>query len=125
MKVTYRGPDRPLNFVATRSADKQTVFLKVVNPTGTAVEADVQLHAQTHVSVRALGQPLVDERRKVSKFVLRIGQLHDLQDSPALPSAMPENPLTDTLSISPVARAAFGVELGAGVAGDSRKLRFK
>jgi alpha-L-arabinofuranosidase len=37
------GPDRPLNFVATRSADKPTVFLKVVNPTDTAVEAAVRL----------------------------------------------------------------------------------
>jgi alpha-L-arabinofuranosidase len=37
------GPDRPLNFVATRSADKLTVFLKVVNPTDTAVEAAVRL----------------------------------------------------------------------------------
>jgi len=37
------GPDRPLNFVATRSADKQTVFLKAVNPTTTAVEAAVRL----------------------------------------------------------------------------------
>jgi alpha-N-arabinofuranosidase len=37
------GPDHPLNFVATRSADKQTVFLKAVNPTGTAVEAAIRL----------------------------------------------------------------------------------
>jgi alpha-N-arabinofuranosidase len=37
------GPDRPLNFVATRSADKQTVFLKAVNPTKTAVEAAIRL----------------------------------------------------------------------------------
>jgi alpha-N-arabinofuranosidase len=37
------GPDRPLNFVATRSVDKQTVFLKVVNLTDTAVEAAVRL----------------------------------------------------------------------------------
>jgi alpha-N-arabinofuranosidase len=37
------GPDRPLNFVATRSADRQTVFLKAVNPTSTAVEAAVRL----------------------------------------------------------------------------------
>ncbi len=37
------GPDHPLNFVATRSADKQTVFLKAVNPTNTAVEAAVRL----------------------------------------------------------------------------------
>jgi alpha-L-arabinofuranosidase len=37
------GPDRPLNFVAARSADKQTVFLKVVNPTSAAVEAAVRL----------------------------------------------------------------------------------
>ncbi len=37
------GPDRPLNFVATRSDDKQTVFLKVVNPTGTAVAANVHI----------------------------------------------------------------------------------
>jgi alpha-N-arabinofuranosidase len=37
------GPDRPLNFVATRSADKQAVFLKAVNPTGTAVEVAVRL----------------------------------------------------------------------------------
>ena len=36
------GPDRPLNFVATRSADKQTVFLKVVNPTSTTVKAAVR-----------------------------------------------------------------------------------
>ena len=37
------GPERPLNFVATRSADKQTVFLKAVNPTNTAVEAEIRL----------------------------------------------------------------------------------
>ncbi len=37
------GPDHPLNFVATRSADKQTVFLKAVNPTGNAVEASIYL----------------------------------------------------------------------------------
>lgn len=37
------GPDRPLNFVATRSADNQTVFLKAVNPTGDAVEAAIRL----------------------------------------------------------------------------------
>jgi len=37
------GPDRPLNFVATRSEDKQTVFLKVVNPTDTAVATAVRL----------------------------------------------------------------------------------
>jgi alpha-N-arabinofuranosidase len=36
------GPDHPLNFVATRSADKQTVFLKAVNPTSTAVEATIR-----------------------------------------------------------------------------------
>ena len=36
------GPDHPLNFVATRSADKQTVFLKAVNPTNTAVEAAIR-----------------------------------------------------------------------------------
>lgn len=37
------GPDRPLNFVATRSADKQIVFLKAVNPTDSAVEAAIRL----------------------------------------------------------------------------------
>jgi alpha-L-arabinofuranosidase len=37
------GPDHPLNFVATRSADKQTVFLKAVNPTSTIVEAEIRL----------------------------------------------------------------------------------
>jgi len=37
------GPDRPLNFVATRSADMKTVFLKAVNPTGTPVEAVIRL----------------------------------------------------------------------------------
>jgi len=36
------GPDHPLNFVATCSADKQTVFLKAVNPTIAAVEATVR-----------------------------------------------------------------------------------
>ena len=41
--LTVDGPDRPLNFVATRSTDKQTVFLKVVNPTDTIVEAAVRL----------------------------------------------------------------------------------
>jgi alpha-N-arabinofuranosidase len=37
------GPVYPLNFVATRSADKQTVFLKAVNPTSTAVEASLRI----------------------------------------------------------------------------------
>jgi alpha-N-arabinofuranosidase len=37
------GPDHPLNFVATRSADKQTVFLKVVNPTSIAIKAEIRL----------------------------------------------------------------------------------
>jgi alpha-N-arabinofuranosidase len=37
------GPNRPLNFVATRSADKQTVFLKAVNPTTNAVQAVVTI----------------------------------------------------------------------------------
>jgi len=37
------GPDRPLNFVATRSADKKTVFLKAVNPTSSAVETAIRL----------------------------------------------------------------------------------
>ncbi len=37
------GPDHPLNFVATRSADKQTVFLKAVNPTANAIEAAIRL----------------------------------------------------------------------------------
>lgn len=37
------GPNRPLNFVATRSEDKKTVFLKAVNPTGDAIKACVRL----------------------------------------------------------------------------------
>jgi len=37
------GPDRPVNFVATRSADMQTVFLKAVNPTDTTVNAVIRL----------------------------------------------------------------------------------
>jgi len=37
------GPEHPLNFVATRSADNQTVFFKVVNPTNAAVEAKILL----------------------------------------------------------------------------------
>jgi alpha-N-arabinofuranosidase len=37
------GPERPLNFVATRSADKQTVFLKAVNPTSDAIEAAIRI----------------------------------------------------------------------------------
>ena len=36
------GPDRPLNFVATRSDDKQTVFLKAVNPTTATVETVIR-----------------------------------------------------------------------------------
>jgi alpha-L-arabinofuranosidase len=35
------GPERPFNFTAARSADQQTVFLKVVNPTQTRLEAVV------------------------------------------------------------------------------------
>jgi len=41
--LSVEGPDRPLNFVATRSEDKQTVFLKAVNPTKTEVEAVIRL----------------------------------------------------------------------------------
>ena len=41
--LTVEGPQRPLNFVATRSADKQTVFLKVVNPTHATIQTDVLL----------------------------------------------------------------------------------
>ncbi len=37
------GPDRQLNFVATRSSDKNIVFLKAVNPTDKAVEAAILL----------------------------------------------------------------------------------
>ena len=37
------GPARPLNFVATRSADRQTVFLKAVNPTPNAVDAAIRI----------------------------------------------------------------------------------
>lgn len=36
------GPDHPLNFVATRSADRQTVFLKAVNPGMNAIEAAIR-----------------------------------------------------------------------------------
>lgn len=36
------GPDHPLNFVATRSADRQTVFLKAVNPTHKPVETAIR-----------------------------------------------------------------------------------
>ncbi len=41
--LAVEGPDRPVNFVATRSADKRIVFLKAVNPTGTAVDVEVRL----------------------------------------------------------------------------------
>jgi hypothetical protein len=41
--LTVDGPDRPLNFVATRSADKQTVFLKAVNPINTSIETTIHL----------------------------------------------------------------------------------
>ncbi len=37
------GPDRPLNFVATLSEDKKTVFLKAVNPTDKAIETSIML----------------------------------------------------------------------------------
>lgn len=37
------GPDRPLNFVATRSADGLTTYLKAVNPTEQPVEAEIHL----------------------------------------------------------------------------------
>ncbi len=41
--LAVEGPDRPLNFVATASADRGTVFLKAVNPTTNAVQAAVVL----------------------------------------------------------------------------------
>ena len=40
--LAVNGPDRPLNFVATRSDDKQIVFLKAVNPTTATVETVVR-----------------------------------------------------------------------------------
>jgi alpha-L-arabinofuranosidase len=40
------GPGRPLNFVATLSADRQTVFLKVVNPTDTTQEVAVRFDGE-------------------------------------------------------------------------------
>lgn len=41
--LAVEGPDHPLNFVATRSADEQTVFLKAVNPGANAVQSVVRL----------------------------------------------------------------------------------
>ncbi|MBN2591315.1 MAG: carbohydrate binding domain-containing protein [Sedimentisphaerales bacterium] len=41
--LSVDGPDRPLNFVATRSEDKKTVFLKAVNPTDSAIETSIIL----------------------------------------------------------------------------------
>ncbi|MFC1490283.1 family 16 glycoside hydrolase [Candidatus Latescibacterota bacterium] len=37
------GPDHPLDFAATRSTDKEIVFLKAVNPTDTEIEAAIRL----------------------------------------------------------------------------------
>lgn len=48
------GPDRPLNFVATRSADKKTVFLKAVNPTDAAVKASVRLDGSRNPASAAM-----------------------------------------------------------------------
>ena len=42
------GPDRPLNFVATRSADRQTLFLKAVNPGTNALQAVIRLDGDFH-----------------------------------------------------------------------------
>jgi alpha-N-arabinofuranosidase len=41
--LAVEGPDHPLNFTATRSADRQTVFLKAVNPTSNPVAAAIRL----------------------------------------------------------------------------------
>jgi alpha-L-arabinofuranosidase len=41
--LAVNGPDHPLNFVATRSSDKKTVFLKAVNPGTNAIEAVIRL----------------------------------------------------------------------------------
>ena len=41
--LEVEGPNRPINFVATRSGDKQTIYLKAVNPTDNAVEATITL----------------------------------------------------------------------------------
>jgi alpha-L-arabinofuranosidase len=48
------GPDRPLNFVATRSADKTTVILKAVNPTEKSVEASIRLDGDLAPKTAAL-----------------------------------------------------------------------
>ena len=42
--LAVEGPDRPLNFVATPSADKRTVFFKAVNPHETAVQTAVRIN---------------------------------------------------------------------------------
>lgn len=41
--LAVEGQDRPVNFVATRSADQKTVYLKAVNPTDAAVMVSVRL----------------------------------------------------------------------------------
>jgi len=41
--LAVEGPERPLNFVATRSADRRTVYLKIVNPTQNHVEAVIRM----------------------------------------------------------------------------------
>jgi alpha-L-arabinofuranosidase len=44
--LAVEGPERPLNFVATSSADKKIVYLKVVNPTSNTVEAKVRFDGE-------------------------------------------------------------------------------
>jgi alpha-N-arabinofuranosidase len=41
--LAVEGPERPLNFVATRCADRRTVYLKIVNPTQNHVEAVIRM----------------------------------------------------------------------------------
>jgi alpha-L-arabinofuranosidase len=41
--LAVEGTERPLNFVATRSADKESIFLKAVNPTKNPIEATIRL----------------------------------------------------------------------------------
>ena len=40
--LAVNGPERPLNFVATTTADKRIIYLKVVNPTTTTLDAAVR-----------------------------------------------------------------------------------
>jgi alpha-N-arabinofuranosidase len=62
------GPDHPLNFVATRTADKTVVILKAVNPTDKPVETSVRFDGD--LTPKTAGMQLIAPGSDTAKYSL-------------------------------------------------------